>query len=107
MKEYKKEVNRIVRIKIGSRSLTFRDTTIDRVFDVAIKVFENVTYQTPVQCVLESPLKTKTTIYIREEGTAFKDNSYKGESRSKTLYGIKSLDAFALFRDTYEKYIND
>lgn len=110
MKLFKIEKSpKIVRISFNAHvSVTFEETTIDEVYELALKVFKDVHVANMIveHNVLEKPQpKKKTLLQVREEGIAYSDSKHKGPSKSKTLYGINEEEAKKHFLENYEHYM--
>lgn len=110
MKEYKKEIVPIVRIQFGKKvdthSISFTDTTVEEVMDVAVKVFKEHRITKTIVLENASPLSTimaETSIlmHVREEQGSRKMNG----SKSKSLYGLTAKEAFEIFKNNYKKFI--
>lgn len=106
MKVYRIDTNKLVRIEFrGGKSISFTDTTIEEVFDTAIKTFKNVVVGSEVKlvnhCPLNKPETTLSTVMsVREE-----EGILKGKSKSKQLYGLTPMEAYDLFVNNYEKHL--
>lgn len=109
MKEYIKNNEPIVRIQFGKNiptySMSFTDTTVKEVAEIAIKIFNNERVNIHINDVC--PLTANSDILsvlvnVREERGSLK---MKG-SKSITLYGLTSFQAFDIFCTKWASYIN-
>lgn len=91
---------KIVRIQFGNgKSISFKDATVEEVFSVFLRVFEDITF---THSALEKPGSLpKTLVSVRAEVSSKK---LKGGT-SKTIYGFEPKEAMTIFEENYEKYI--
>ena len=93
----------LVRISFGYKSITFTDTTVDEVFNLALSIFRNVKITASIELKDHSVLKKPHTsanllMTVREEGSKFRASGNKGKSKNKTLYGISDEHAIEIFK---------
>lgn len=106
MKIYKIHENPIVRISFGSnKSISFEETTTEQVYDVFLKVFNDIKINKVIELKNFNPFKKphtniSLTVTIRaEKGKKF------DKSKSKTIYGLDDFEAMDIFIKNYKKYI--
>lgn len=95
--------NNLIRIQFGfDQSVSFIDTTVDKVFRIATKLFS----ETKIEFVAKaSEAPEKLGVYVRsEEGSYSKVGRVNG-SKSLTIYGLTSLEAKEVFLNNYQKYL--
>jgi hypothetical protein len=111
MKIYRVErADNIIRLSFNAHiSISFEETTIEEVYNLFLKAFENVEVESCVlqHNVLKKPMtKHKVLVQVRNEGVIEgKNRGYKGVSKSKTLYGIREDEAKKLFLQYYNKNV--
>ena len=110
MKEYKQEHTEIVRLSFGSKkSISFQDTSVAEVYDLALKVFSEMTVTRTIELEaspLDKPMEKLSLIMtIRHESGAYKLRGYKGKSKSKTLFGLTVEEAYDYFHKHYKRYL--
>jgi hypothetical protein len=110
MKVYEQKHKEIVRISFGPKhSMSFEDTTVKDVFDLAIRVFSE--YKLERRIVFKgNPFDkpesgNKLIVTIRHESGAYAKRGYKGKSKSKTMFGLTGKQAKEYFVENYEKYL--
>jgi hypothetical protein len=91
---------KIVRIQFGNgKSISFKDTTVEEVFSVFLRVFEEITF---THSALQKPgSMPQTLVSVRAEVSSKK---LKG-GRSKTIYGFEPEKAMAIFENEYQDYL--
>lgn len=101
----------VVRLYFGSKSFSFRNTTPKEVFDTAMKAFKEVKINKTIELkncsVFDSPkseLCLRITARIEASGNK-KAKFIKGNSKSKTIYGLTAEEAKDIFLKYYEKHI--
>lgn len=107
MEIYKVEKTNIVRISFGQNmSISFKETNVDDVFKIFIKVFENHSINKTIDLKDHCPLKKLSsencfTVTVRSEHGKEKSRN----SKSKRLYFISDFEALEVFKENYKKYI--
>ena len=105
MKEFKINTEKLIRVQFGSKSVSFIDTDLDQVFEIAVKVFKDAKINTVIElnnhCPLQKPLTgISINMNVREE-----HGSVKGKCKSKMLYGLTPDQALKIFKKEYEMYL--
>lgn len=95
-----------VRISFGYKSITFADTTVEEVYNLAIKIFSRAKVNATIELKNHNPLKKPSAeltllMTVREEGSRHRNNGHKGKSKNKTLYGLSDEHAMEIFKDGY------
>jgi len=104
MKVYEKKPTPIVRLSFGHNlSIAFEETTVDNVYDLAIRVFSSMQHKKVIRFTgspFTSPKEDKLILTVRHELGAKKTNS-----RSKTMFSITAEKAKRYFEDNYKDHI--
>jgi len=109
MELFEKDNRELIRIQFGYHtSITFTDTTVINLFDIAIKVFSAIKIDKTL-VVKGSPLtspKAELSIIlsVREEGSVHGKHQ-KGKAKSKTMFGLSGEEAKQIFLTHYKNYI--
>jgi len=105
-----------IRIQFGSTSISFGETTVDEVYRIAKKVFENVRVDRTVHIkdhlVTEKVSKEDRlsfTVLVKEIDYSKHKNTQGAALGSKSfiLNAISQEYALELFKNNYQKYINN
>ncbi len=110
MKLHEEQATTLIRIQFGmkevTKSVSFEDTTVFEVYDLFLKVFSDWKITKTLKLENHCPLSTiksntSLTCMIREEFGREK----KPASKSKSLYGVSSLEAHDYFVKNYKKHL--
>lgn len=110
MKVYERSQGSIIRVGFGNHiSMSFKETTLEEVWDVVVKVFKNTKITSVIEvkdhCPFDTPQKSiGLRLSVRYEG-ATHGSRYKGQGKYKTLYGLTDKEAMKIFQENYEKYL--
>lgn len=107
----KEEAKKFVRITFGySYSMAFEDTTIQDVYDLMIMVFSNHKVSGTIEIKDHNPLKkiessVGVVVQVREEASKKILPNSKGKSKAKMIYFMDAKEAYDVFCENFEKYI--
>ena len=113
MKEFKRvDPKDLVRIQFGTKhSMSFTDTTVEEVMDIAKKVFSDVRINKTIRlddwCPMNAPSsQVSLVLYVRKEKGGKTNPNYRtAGSKNKTIYGLTGEEAMKMFRERFTKYL--